>query len=348
VKRFIGWSFAMLLVVVATLAVLGWIWVHDRPSDDPAVVAFVVPSGASGEEIAASLEAAGLTAHPFVLRLVMRFDGVQAQAGTYAIPRNADALELATLLSTRPASVGRRLTLIPGESVWEAAARIEAAGFGTRDAVLRHVGDFAHARGVLHLPVAARTPRGDGVQHTYLEGFLYPETHYLDPAAGVPAVLARVTGQFKIVWQALAAERSAARDRFGLRDMDLVTLASLVEEETRVASEGRRIAGVFYNRLARGMRLQTDPTLMYRPDRVAQEPTKAHRQDRTNPYSTYARDGLPPGPICSPGENALRAAVDPEDHDLIYFVAMRDGTGRHAFAKTFDAHRANIARFLKD
>jgi UPF0755 protein len=139
----------------------------------------------------------------------------------------------------------------------------------------------------------------------------------------------------------------ALRARYGVTARDVITLASLVEKEAADRAEGPRIAGVFYNRLAAGMRLQTDPTLVYHPDRFGAKPTPAHRRDRSNPYNTYAFDGLPPGPICNPGPAALRAALQPERHDLLYFVARRDGSGRHAFARTYAEHRGNVQRFLR-
>ncbi len=137
------------------------------------------------------------------------------------------------------------------------------------------------------------------------------------------------------------------RDRWGLSEHELIVLASLVEEEVRAAAEAPRVAGVFYNRLAASMRLETDPTLMYHPQRVAQQPRPTHRRDRANPYNTYAIAGLPPGPICSPGRGALEAVLRPERHDYLYFVSRRDAQGRHAFARTLAEHRANIERYLR-
>ena len=101
-----------------------------------------------------------------------------------------------------------------------------------------------------------------------------------------------------------------------------------------VATEAPTIAGVFVNRLKLGMRLQTDPTLIYHPERTGLVPTRTHRRDATNPYNTYAHDGLPPGPICSPTRQAIEATLAPARHDFLYFCARRDGTGRHAFART--------------
>lgn len=135
---------------------------------------------------------------------------------------------------------------------------------------------------------------------------------------------------------------------------EALTLASIIEKETSVADERRRVAGVFINRLRKGMPLQTDPTVIYAI-------TKGKIQDEgkgplgrrllrkdlqfDDPYNTYKYPGLPPGPIANPGKASIEAAVNPEAHDYIYFVA--DGTGGHAFAKTLSQHNANVAQWRK-
>jgi len=113
-----------------------------------------------------------------------------------------------------------------------------------------------------------------------------------------------------------------------------------------VPDECPLIAGVLKNRLARGMRLEVDPTLVYGPATWAEVPAPRHRRDATNPFNTYARAGLPPAPICSPGRVALQAARHPAATDALYYVARRAGTGRHAFAVTFEEHRENVRKYL--
>src|SRR5690606_20093580 len=114
-------------------------------------------------------------------------------------------------------------------------------------------------------------------------------------------VLTRAVRQFQTAWEELAkthaTDLQAMQQRYDLDVLGIVTLASLVEREVQAPEEAARVAGVFYNRLAKGMPLQTDPTLIYHPDRVGLTPTRTHRLDATNPYNTYARGGLPPGPI---------------------------------------------------
>lgn len=247
------------------------------------------------------------------------------------------------------------LTLVPGRAVWEAADTIDKAFPGAKQAVLARVADEAWVR-EQGLPVgAARASRTDGVQATWLEGFIYPETYFIaaggDPAEVADEVLGRATRQFNKVLGALQVSHATAfaalQSELGLGPAEVVVLASLVEEETARRDEAPRIAGVFLNRLRRGMRLETDPSLMYRPDRVARKPTPNERRDASNPYNTYVTPGLPPGPICSPGEGALRAVLEAEAHDFVFFVAKRDGTGGSAFAATLEGHQENIDRYLR-
>ncbi|MBL8783714.1 MAG: endolytic transglycosylase MltG [Deltaproteobacteria bacterium] len=242
------------------------------------------------------------------------------------------------------------VTLLPGRSIWEVADQLEKQRPGTREEVLRLAADKAFAL-ELGLPVHAREPRSDGVVDTWLEGFVFPETYHFPPDVSAHDVLERAAAQFNEVFGSLTLSHTAAlatlRDELGLEPSDVVILASLVEEETGRRDEAARVAGVFLNRLRKGMRLETDPTLMYRPDRVGKRPTPAERKDATNPYNTYAIRGLPPGPICSPTRAALLAVLEAEQHDFLFFVAKRDGTGGSAFAATLVEHEANIDRYLK-
>ena len=350
------WRAGVLLVLLGLVVFAGvaYLQVTARPDGNPATVDVQIPRGASRDAVVRLIEAAHLTEHPTALDWVLKLSGAYGavQAGVYTFPGDADALAIADVLKLPPAPASQlSLTLIPGETIWEAADRIAALGIGDADTVLALGADRDRVAG-LGVPVGPpRAARPDGVAQTYLEGFLYPETYFLKVDATAVDAVERATAQFVTVWERLRtrwrSDLLAVRARYHLSELDLVTMASLVEAEAQDPGEAARIAGVFYNRLEKGMRLQTDPTLMYRPDRQGRAPKKADRLDATNPYNTYAIPGLPPGPICSPGERALVAALRPERHDLLYFVAMRDGTGRHAFAKNLHDHNANVDRYLK-
>ena len=177
------------------------------------------------------------------------------------------------------------------------------------------------------------------------EGTLLPETYLVERGTSRQAVIDRMQRA-----HAAALEDAWEARRPGLpidSARDLLVLASIVEKETGVGAERPMVAGVFHNRLRRGMRLQSDPTILYglyggeaweRPRTIYQS-----ELDRPNPYSTYQINGLPPGPIANPGRAAMMAVANPADTDAIFFVA--DGTGGHAFARTYEEHQRNVARW---
>lgn len=178
------------------------------------------------------------------------------------------------------------------------------------------------------------------------EGSLAPETYFIQRNQNRREVLARMeTAQQELV-EAAWAQRI---DGLPLSSpQELLILASIVEKETGVASERAKVASVFINRLQRGMRLQSDPTVVYGINEGKGPLGRGLRRselDRVTPYNTYAVDGLPPTPIASPGRAAIMAVVNPEVTDFLYFVA--DGSGGHAFARTLDEHNANVARWRK-
>ncbi len=356
-RRKVRWGLWLAgLVVVASLvsAALVWRTLSARPAGNPPTVVLEVPRGTSGRAIVGLLVEKHLLAadSDFAYVALSALGGLgKVEAGRHELPGDPSLFELAKLLR-RPAQTSQvTLTLVPGESIWQAGRRLELAGLGSAGELEALAADWALARDELKLPVGGeRPPRPDGVQQTWLEGFLFPDTYFFAPDATTADVVARTTQAFLKTWDRLKKKRRsdllAIRDRYGLGEPELVILASLVEEEAKAQEEGPTIAGVFYNRLARKMPLQTDPTLVYHPDRVGSPPTRTDRRNALNPYNTYAHPGLPPGPICSPGARALEAALSPERHDWIYFVARRDARGTHAFARTLPEHEANIRRYL--
>jgi len=173
------------------------------------------------------------------------------------------------------------------------------------------------------------------------EGYLFPDTYAFPLATPQERMLRAMVKRFREAFDATLARRALA---LGLSEQQVVTLASLVEEETGRPEERRLIAAVFMNRLRRGMPLQSDPTVLYgRPD----DDRKITRADlaRPTPYNTYTIPGLPPAPIASPGRASLEAAVDPAPVDYLYFVARGDGT--HEFSTTLAAHNTAVARYQK-
>lgn len=173
-----------------------------------------------------------------------------------------------------------------------------------------------------------------------LEGFLYPNTYVVTRSTTARQVVETMAGEFHRRFTPDLREKAQA---LGLSVWQAIVLASIVQKETSLAPEARLVAGVYWNRLRRHMRLQADPTVVYALKKDGKWTGTLYRSDYAydSPYNTYLNDGLPPGPICNPGLEAIRAAVAPEKTPFFYFVA--DASGHHTFSKTFEEHVQAIA-----
>jgi UPF0755 protein len=292
---------------------------------EPQIVVIAAGTGLRG--IATQLEEAGLIRDARVFEGLARFQEVhkQLRAGEYELSATQTPAEiLDTIVSGRiklwPVAVPEGLTAV------EIAARVEAAGLANAAAFLAVVNDPA-------------SPERFGVEGPGLEGYLFPETYHLAHGLTADEVVAAFLAQFKATWDPLAASASAR----GLTMRKAVTLASIVEKETAVPDERPIVAAVFHNRMKIGMRLETDPTVIYGIPNFDGNLTRAHLEDESNPYNTYRIAGLPPGPIANPGAGALRAAVEPGASDALFFVSRNDGS--HVFSRSYAEHVNNVQRF---
>ncbi|OUC09003.1 hypothetical protein RY27_05590, partial [Litorilinea aerophila] len=186
-----------------------------------------------------------------------------------------------------------------------------------------------------------------------LEGYLFPNTYEIPAVDGrAEDLLIRQLDTFAA--QVVPAyEEAVAAGATDLALYEVLTLASIVEREAVVPAERPAIAGVYLNRLAAGMKLEADPTVQYamgyQPETGQWWKTPVFLEEYAgvdSPYNTYLYEGLPPGPIASPGLDSVRAVLYPEAHDYLYFVALPDGSGRHVFANTFEEHAENVRRYL--
>ncbi len=301
----------------------------DPAAPDASPVLFEVARGQSLASVACQLERAGLVRDATAVEWLARARGLagRLRAGEY---RLSGALAPGEIL--RRIAAGEIATfevvLPEGLAAHEVAARLEQAG-------LASASDFA---------AAARDPelaRALGVEGEGLEGYLFPDTYRL-PHGLEPGEIARIlVGQFQTHWEALAP---LARAR-GLSQREVVTLASIVEKETGAPGERPLIASVFHNRLRRGMRLESDPTVIYGVAGFDGNLRRRDLDDAANPYNTYQIAALPPGPIASPGLAALRAVLEPADTKLLYFVSRNDGT--HQFSESYEQHLAAVAEYQR-
>ena len=290
---------------------------------------FVVEPGESLAAIAARLEASGIVRDRRAVEALARCRDLaqKLQAGEYRLSpaQKPDAI-LEQIASGRV--VTYEVSFPEGLTAAQFADRLAEAGLASRDAFLAVVRDPANARAL-------------GVEGATLEGYLFPET-YRFPHGTPPLELARaMVEQFRRVWSELEPR---ARER-GISMRDAVTLASIVEKETGVPEERPLIAAVFLNRLRRGMRLETDPAVIYGIEGFDGNLRRRDLENEANPYNTYRIPGLPPGPIASPGERALRSVVYPAESDYLYFVSRNDGS--HTFSRTYAEHLAAVNRYQR-
>jgi UPF0755 protein len=320
---------AVVLVVVLALAAgaVVWLW---RSLSLPVTLegeAFVVAEGMSGREALTELERRGLLRSALAGRIYLRFaaDGRWIHYGHYRFPRGSRPVDiLERLLDGRVEMV--TVTVVEGSDSTAVGAVMSAAG----------IGDEAGW--------AAAATRTEWItdlapEASSLEGFFFPDTYQFAVGIGVEDAARHLVERFRTVWAESVAGESPAL----VSVYETVILASLVEAETPLEGERAKVAGVFANRLDRGMLLQCDPTVVFALKRRGEwtgRLLRVHWQV-DDPYNTYRYPGLPPGPINSPGRAALRAAIDPMEHEFFYFVASPEGG--HTFSRTLGAHNRAVA-----
>ena len=334
-KSRFGWIFVLSALLLGAAAY----WAFDRYAgfaDAPLASAkpdasIVVARGDSFASVLGKLHAAGESpAHDVEWRLLARQLGTAGhlQVGEYALGPGTTPRDL--LLRMRDGKViSHRFTIVEGWNIRDlraALARAEPLGHDT--AALDDAGLMKEL--------------GFAGQHP--EGRFLPETYLYTRGDSDLDVLARAHAAMQ---QALDEAWKARAPGLPLKSQDeALTLASIVEKETGVAGDRSRIAGVFVNRLAKGMRLETDPTVVY--GLGAQYDGNIRKRDlqADTPYNTYRIAGLPPTPISMPGKAALQAATHPAPGDAVYFVSSGDGSGRSLFAATYAEHQANVRAYL--
>jgi UPF0755 protein len=186
-----------------------------------------------------------------------------------------------------------------------------------------------------------RMLRKHGIKGTSMEGYLFPDTYFFFDGDSPGSILNHLANEFKNFW---TVGNLARAQQLNMTKHEVVTLASIIEGEALYDKERPIISGVYHNRLNRGMRLQADPTIQYI---IKDGPRRLLNQDLKieSPYNTYLYDGLPPGPINSPGKESLRAALYPEDNDYLFFVAK--GDGYHSFTLNEQDHNKAKRKFQK-
>ncbi|MDJ0748651.1 MAG: endolytic transglycosylase MltG [Woeseiaceae bacterium] len=323
-----------LAVIVVTMA-LG-VWQLNRamtaelevPEDG---ATFIVEPGSSFSAVARDLVDSGFVQSYFWLRLTARLTGAEnaIKAGEYHIEAGTNAYQL-LLMFEKGAVQLHSFTIIEGWNRYDLLAGLHAS-----EVIDASMTDEDWPAFLQKL----------GATETNPEGLFLPETYHFPRNSTDREILQQA---YELMQEVLAEEwRSRGGETLVQTPYEALILASIIEKETARADERQRIAGVFTRRLAKRMRLQTDPTVIYGigPGFNGNLTRKDLRTD--TPYNTYTRHGLPPTPIAMPGAAAIQAALHPADGEELYFVATGLGDGSHKFSKTREEHEAAVDEYLK-
>jgi UPF0755 protein len=316
---FFNFLFSSALVILLVAAAIAY-WgktEFDGPGPLKSQASLVVPRSSTLDSIASNLERSGIISDARIFEYGVRFSDAagQLKAGEYGFAPGSSMRDVMEKLRSG-ASILYSVTIPEGWTVQQ---------------IFDRIGKEEVLTGALPPMVA--------------EGTLRPDTYRVQRGMSRTELIAKMK----------AAQTDLVEEIWKRRDPDLpvtdigefVTLASIVEKETGRADERSRVASVFLNRLKEGMRLQSDPTVIYGiwggAGKPADEPIRQSHLKSDTPYNTYVIKGLPPGPIANPGRAALEAVANPSSTEDVYFVA--DGTGGHVFSKTLDQHNANVKRY---
>jgi UPF0755 protein len=324
----------LLLAGIAAAVLWSGLRSLDAPVALPAPARFIVPPGASFAHVAADLKARGIIAQPRAWVLYARFKGLASavKAGEYEIEPGITPRDLLTKMVNGQVLL-HSFTIIDG---WRAQDMLEA---------LRRNPDITVTLPAAPYPIqAAELMAKLGAPDTDAEGQFLPETYRF--IAG--------TTDIEVLRQAHAALSRELAAAWASRDADLplhnsgelLIMASIVEKESGLPQELPKIAGLYLHRLAIGMRLQADPTVIYGMGAQYDGDIRTVDLRTDGPYNTYTRAGLPPTPIALPSAAVIRATAQPQKSDALYFVASTKGDGSHIFSATLEAHNAAVAAYV--
>ncbi|MEM1273880.1 MAG: endolytic transglycosylase MltG [Pseudomonadota bacterium] len=366
-------GFTIVIALAIAIAILAG-WTRNQvvgPGPLTEAVFFDIASGATLNEVSEDLEAAGAVSSGLLFRLNARYQerAQDLRFGTYEIPPSATMEDVLDILTSGGASVVRYQAtyvlrnagtgeLRLRERVPGSGEVVELATFAYEDGIPEVYDDLVAAGGVNYRVVV---PEGltswqivealnqadflsGEIAELPAEGTLAPDTYDVSRGASRMALLAEMADAQAAT---LAAAWSSRADNLPIgTPQEALILASIIEKETGVSGERGLVASVFVNRLNQGMRLQTDPTVIYGVTEgrgILGRGLRRSELDAFTPWNTYQIDGLPPTPIANPGAASIAAALNPDDSPFIFFVA--DGTGGHAFAETLAEHNENVARW---
>ncbi|MDR0315900.1 MAG: endolytic transglycosylase MltG [Treponema sp.] len=284
-----------------------------------------VRKGESAQSVGLRLERAGLIRNRYFWYALCRFEKDFLKSGYYQLEIPASQMAIHRILVTGR-QILRRVTIPEGFTLQKTARVFEDAGICQADDFL-NVAQDQNTASRYRIPFAT------------MEGYLFPDTYLFPPEYPAVKVVETLVNTF---FSRIGEIDSRARDMDPNELGSMVIMASIVEREYRIDEEASLMAGVFFNRLGIGMALQSCATVEYVITEIQGRPHPEVLSTRDteirDPYNTYIRPGLPPGPICSPGATSLKAAFEPAPSDYLYFRLVEPSSGRHYFSRTFDDH----------
>lgn len=320
--KFLGTLFILVLILAGAAA-----WVIRTPYG-PAQETFVEIAPHTGTAaVASQLERAGVIRSRYGFDLLRPLLGGRLQAGEYRFDHPVPMTEVYRRIA-RGDIYTRALTIPEGYNIFDIAQAVQNQGFGTREAFL--------AAEQQHTELIAQWLPRDAPRPASLEGYLFPDTYYFPRKATPLQILTAMVRRFHQVATRLGMTGDVNRT---------VIMASLIEKEVSQPEERPLVAGVFVNRLAKGMPLATDPTVIYAALLQDRWRGTIYASDLASPspYNTYKHTGLPPGPICNPGIASLRAALSPAQTDYLYFVS--DAAGHSRFSASLKEHAQQVEAY---
>lgn len=335
-KRWIASVAASLALTLALGALMFDRWLDEPMEFEPAVATggehvFEVPPGSSLGSVANRLAAQGLLSSPRLFSWYGEVTGraQSIKAGEYLMRSGVTARELLDLL-------------VDGKVLLHSQTIIE--GWTVRE-LLAALGEHEALEVTLSATNATELAKELGMEYEHAEGWFFPDTYRFAKGTTDAEFLQRAHASMREklerVWAARSPDLKVIDSAYGA-----LTLASIIERETRQTSERQQIAGVFARRLEQGWRLETDPTVIYGLGDKFDGNIRRRDLTTDTPYNTYTRYGLPPTPIALPGLGSLEAAVDPAPGDAMFFVASEKGDGSHTFSATLAEHNKAVRRYL--
>ncbi|MGF7045956.1 UPF0755 protein [Paenibacillus sp. DS2015] len=332
--------FLLLVLIIAGAAF--YVWNGMQPttaSNEP--VTFTIERGMGTAEIAELLQDKQLIKNEFVFKGYLKYtsQGSRFQAGKYSATPGTKIDELITMLNEGNVLKDEMLsfTIPEGYTVEQMADKLSEEGFVDKPTFMQIVNNPSSIKSAL----VADIPKDAGIKHA-LEGYLFPETYELNKGSTEADIIDTMTSMLQQKLESIDNLEQKLKDR-GLRLHELLTVASLVEREVVVEQERSLVAGVIYNRLEIGQKLEIDATVQYSLDEPKERLLfKDLKVD--SPYNTYRIEGLPPGPISNPSLASIEAALSPESTPYLFYVTKKDGSQGHLFAKTYKEHLQNIEK----